>query len=700
MTAIFKNIKTAIMSLDQNFGTINFVPNSTNIVGIDIRSYTRKALSELQNYGINSILLVNEALVNGISSENIKQFLSNIQEVIVYKDLEGTLSSFLKESKLKAEEIIFIAEDRTLRGIAANYGFIIASHPSIALLLLTKHSLFFVRITGEQKQFDLFDNIIPYYVRHLESDQIMVLAVMSHEDLSKSIANRLEIDILPLKLSIEDPMFVSIDHIDEHTPEKLRNQKILFFDGKKMLVALGPSMTNDSVPFHDMHGHFLFLTPEPTLLSPISKPNNFLRKSEINLAKWPLDKIKLQRIDHDSLSLQLNTQLIPIDSEYIKNTIDRYSGISDLDENGKIKSRHCVHPENSRVINALLNDLRSMGYTPFTHSFTYNSLVLSNVIADLPGIGYFKAEPNLPEQIRQTLLKYPTLYPSEPWIEEISLLTGGDWMKKQNLENLSPPNLRREVEDIFLRESSWWTKDEPLNGLGSQMIIVCCHLDSTAGREPPGQYNPRIDPAPGTDDNGSGLAAVLAIAKYLSQFRGRLLHTIRFCFFNAEEVGLKGSRAYAPIMKDKDIPIKAVVNIDMMGYNNDKHKTFEIHAGYSDPNIRDLCLPIAELIKQWSDNQGKLGTAQIYKGTIVGEAHDFDRNKYDGAIERSDHFSFQQEGFPACHISEDFFANYPTESSKDPNPNYHRFTDKVIDISYASDIINSAALAIKELAST
>src|SRR5919107_1274587 len=502
MTAIFKNIKTAIMSLDKNFGTINFVPNSTNIVGIDIRSYTRKALSELQNYGINSILLVNEALVNGISSENIKQFLSNIQEVIVYEDLEGTLSSFLKESKLKAEEIIFIAEDRTLRGIAANYGFIIASHPSIALLLLTKHSLFFVRITGEQKQFDLFDNIIPYYVRHLESDQIMVLAVMSHEDLSKSIANRLEIDILPLNLSIEDPMFV---------------------DGKKMLVALGPSMTNDSVPFHDMHGHFLFLTPEPTLLSPISKPNNFLRKSEINLAKWPLDKIKLQRIDHDSLSLQLNTQLIPIDSEYIKNTIDRYSGISDLDENGKIKSRHCVHPENSRVINALLNDLRSIGYTPFTHSFTYNSLVLSNVIADLPGIGYFKAEPNLPEQIRQTLLKYPTLYPSEPWIEEISLLTGGDWMKKQNLENLSPPNLRREVEDIFLRESSWWAKDEPLNGLGSQMIIVCCHLDSTAGREPPGQYNPRIDPAPGTDDNGSGLAAVLAIAKYLSQFRGRLL---------------------------------------------------------------------------------------------------------------------------------------------------------------------------------
>jgi hypothetical protein len=700
LKGLSRDIKAAIILLDQNFGTINLIPNSTNIVGIDIRSYTRKALSEFQGYGINCTLLVTETLISGISSQNIKQFISNIQEVVVYKDLQGTLSSFLRESKLEPEDIIFISEDRTLRAVAANNGFIIASHPSIALLLLTKQDLFFVRIKGEQKQFDLLNNMIPYYRRHLENDQIMVLAVVSGEDLSKSIANKLEIDILPLNLSVEDPMFVSIDHIDEHTPEKLRNQKILFFDGKKMLVALGPSMTNDSVPFHDMHGHFLFLTPDPTLLKPMSKPNNFLRKSEINLARWPLDKVTLQQINQDSLSLQLNMQLMPIDPEYIKTTIDRYSGISDLNNNDKIKSRHCEHPENSRVIDALLNDLRSMGYTPFTHSFTYNSLVLSNVIAELPGIGFFKAEPNLPEQIRQILLKYPTVSPSEPWIEEISRLTGTNWMKDQNLDGLPPQDLRREIEDIFLRESSWWTKDEPLNGLGAQTIIVCCHLDSTAGREPPGKYNRTIDPAPGADDNGSGLAAVLAIAKYLLQFRGRLLHTIRFCFFNAEEVGLKGSRAYAPIMKDKDVLIKAVVNIDMIGHNNDKHKTFEIHAGYYDPDVRDLCLPIAEVIKQWSDNQGKLGTAQIYKGTIVGGAHDFDRNKYDGAIERSDHFPFQERGYPACHISEDFFANYPTESSSDPNPNYHRFTDKVIDISYVSDIVNSAALAIKELAST
>jgi len=446
-----------------------------------------------------------------------------------------------------------------------------------------------------------------------------------------------------------------------------------------------------------MHGHFIFLSPNPTLLKPISKPNNFFRKSEVNFSRWPLAKVKIKRVERDPLGTTLLTPVSTIESDDVTIVIERYSGVSDLDNEGKITSRHCENLENPRVIDALLKDLRALGFTPFKHSFSYNSKLLYNVIADLPGIGYFKAEPNIPEEIRKIFLKYPTVEPSKPWIKEVTNLTGGEWFKLQNLENLSPLQLRVELENLFLHDSSWWTKEQPLNGLGSQVIVVCCHLDSTASRE--AGYEKTVDPAPGADDNGSGLAAVLSIARLLSQYRGQLTHTIRFCFFNAEEVGLKGSLAYAPLLKDKDIPIKAVINIDMMGYNSDRIRTFEIHAGYYDPRIRDLCVPLAELVKQYAENLGKLGPAQIYKGTIQGGPHDFDRDKYDPAIARSDHFSFQQEGYPACHISEDFFANYPIESTPDPNPNYHRYGDKVVDLSYSADIVSAAALAIKELAS-
>ena len=179
--------------------------------------------------------------------------------------------------------------------------------------------------------------------------------------------------------------------------------------------------------------------------------------------------------------------------------------------------------------------MRSMGYDPYTHPFSYMSNVLLNVIADLPGIGQFKAEPDLPALVRNIFLKYPSLYPTESWIAEIKELLGEDWMKDETSNKLSPLDLKTELENIFLKDSSWWTKGQSLSGLGSQMIIVCCHLDSTANFE--SGFDPKADPAPGADDNGSGLAGVLSIAKFLSQFRGELQHTIRFCFFNAEEEG-------------------------------------------------------------------------------------------------------------------------------------------------------------------
>ncbi|HEX2408607.1 MAG TPA: hypothetical protein VHJ38_15495, partial [Nitrososphaeraceae archaeon] len=111
-----KNIKTVIIILDQNFGTLNLVPNSNDIAGVDLNSYTKKALSEFQKLDINSFVALNQELVKESSSEDLKQYLPNIKDVIVYTDLQNTLSSIIEKYKLKTEEIIFVSEDRTLRG--------------------------------------------------------------------------------------------------------------------------------------------------------------------------------------------------------------------------------------------------------------------------------------------------------------------------------------------------------------------------------------------------------------------------------------------------------------------------------------------------------------------------------------------------------------------------------------------------------
>lgn len=69
--------------------------------------------------------------------------------------------------------------------------------------------------------------------------------------------------------------------------------------------------------------------------------------------------------------------------------------------------------------------------------------------------------------------------------------------------------------------------------------------------------------APGADDNGSGVSAVLEAARVMAKtpFRG----TIVFACFDGEELGLWGSDHYARGLAAKHTPVVAVLNNDIIG---------------------------------------------------------------------------------------------------------------------------------------
>lgn len=69
---------------------------------------------------------------------------------------------------------------------------------------------------------------------------------------------------------------------------------------------------------------------------------------------------------------------------------------------------------------------------------------------------------------------------------------------------------------------------------------------------------------PGADDNASGTAAVLEIARVLSQYS--FDRTIVFCAFSGEEYGLYGSKAYAQRCAQEGMDILGYFNLDMIGY--------------------------------------------------------------------------------------------------------------------------------------
>jgi leucyl aminopeptidase len=222
-----------------------------------------------------------------------------------------------------------------------------------------------------------------------------------------------------------------------------------------------------------------------------------------------------------------------------------------------------------------------------------------------------------------------------------------------------------------------------LAGQSPELVLVSAHLDSIAM---PG--NPMNDPAPGADDDMSGVAGVLAIAECitaLSAASGPPTRTVQFVLFNDEENGLVGSRAYARQLRAAGAQIAGVFQMDMIGFNQADPRTWEIHVGFStSPETEESSMPLADLIKR----------VVPHVSPSLPEPQIFGPGEEDPADERSDHASFQAHGYPACITSEDFFVGPGTDATEpEGNPNYHKRDDTFVDAVYTADIARSVGAA-------
>jgi len=93
----------------------------------------------------------------------------------------------------------------------------------------------------------------------------------------------------------------------------------------------------------------------------------------------------------------------------------------------------------------------------------------------------------------------------------------------------------------------------PGNPNSDKVFVVSAHYDTVVG-------------TPSADDNSAGVAAVLIIAKILSQYQFN--HEIRFICWSGEEEGLIGSNAYVKDSYDDCDNIIAAINLDMIGYQS------------------------------------------------------------------------------------------------------------------------------------
>ncbi len=169
----------------------------------------------------------------------------------------------------------------------------------------------------------------------------------------------------------------------------------------------------------------------------------------------------------------------------------------------------------------------------------------------------------------------------------------------------------------------------------SEIVMLGAHLDSIVW----GGYTRR---SPGADDNASGTAAVLELARVMAALPWK--RTIRFGFWNAEEFGLIGSSYYAPMAKRRGDKIVAYINLDMTCYRASGDTT-DVDFVLND-STSSLVNYMITTGKQYVPTLG-VKTGYLYGGT-------------------SDHRSFFRNGFPACFPFEDLDKYSPyIHSSKD-----------------------------------
>ena len=91
-------------------------------------------------------------------------------------------------------------------------------------------------------------------------------------------------------------------------------------------------------------------------------------------------------------------------------------------------------------------------------------------------------------------------------------------------------------------------------GTGEGVVVLGAHYDT-------------VPDSPGANDNASGTAVVLAVAREVSD--RSYPFTIRFIAFGSEETGLRGSRHYVnSLTTEKQREIQAMINVDVVGTGN------------------------------------------------------------------------------------------------------------------------------------
>lgn len=222
----------------------------------------------------------------------------------------------------------------------------------------------------------------------------------------------------------------------------------------------------------------------------------------------------------------------------------------------------------------------------------------------------------------------------------------------------------------------------PGNSKADEIVVIGAHYDSV---------NHKSAVTPGADDNASGTAGVLALARMMKEHRPA--RTLKFVLFVNEEPPWfwsekMGSRVYSRTAKQQGEKITAMLSLEMIGFYSDKQEYPPI-VGAAYPATGDFIAFVG------MSNAEPLVTfcVETFRATAEFPCEGAALPWLVPRIGSSDHWSFWVDGFSAAMV---------TDTAIYRNKNYHKATDTpdTLDYEKMARVVSGLVPVIEALCET
>jgi Zn-dependent M28 family amino/carboxypeptidase len=205
-----------------------------------------------------------------------------------------------------------------------------------------------------------------------------------------------------------------------------------------------------------------------------------------------------------------------------------------------------------------------------------------------------------------------------------------------------------------------------------EIILVGAHYDSASG-------------SPGANDNASGVAAVLEIARLLKT--KKLSRTIRFITFVNEEppffqTGKMGSRIYASRSRQRGEKIIAMFSLETIGYYSHEKgsQNYPFPLSFFYPDAGNFIAFVGNV----SSRSLVQEALEIFRSKTAFPSEGIAAPGWFPGIGWSDNWSFWKEGYPAIMITDTALFRYPyyhTHQDVPDNIEYEQMSRVVVGMS-------------------